>query len=378
MPKRQSERVGILGGGQLARMMGEAAIRLGVQIRIYQARDEGPCSAFADVHTGAFDDEDAMAAFLQDCDVVTLDNEWVPLQTVTRRLPPTARLWPSAETMALIRDKIRQKEHAEQMGLPVGPYAACASKDEVLASARRFGFPVLLKRPIQSYDGYGNRTARHAAEALQAYDALADQGVVLVEQFVPFAQELAVIVARRPSGATVSYPVARTSQVDHRCVTVEVPAAVSPEISVAAAALAQRAVVAFDCVGVVGVELFHLRDGRLLLNELAPRPHNTGHYTLDACLTSQFENHLRAILDLPLGDPSLLCPVAVMANVLGQRSGTSSSASLPVALAVPGASLHMYGKYDVRPGRKMGHVTAVGADLGETRARAMAAAEALE
>jgi 5-(carboxyamino)imidazole ribonucleotide synthase len=203
-------------------------------------------------------------------------------------------------------------------------------------------------------------------------------GRVLVEAFVPFVRELAVMVARRPGGQDAAYPVATTVQREHRCAAVEVPADIAPAVAEQATALARRAAATYGCVGVVGVELFELPDGRLLLNEIAPRPHNTGHYTIEACVTSQFENHLRAVLDWPLGDTSLVRPAAVMVNVLGRRTGEASAATLPTALALPGVAVHVYGKREVRPGRKMGHVTVLDESVDAARARAERAAALLE
>lgn len=370
--------IGVLGGGQLARMLAAAALRLGIGVRIYQDADTGAAAGAVEVVTGAWDDETKLRRFLAECDVVTLDNEWVPLDSVAALLEPNTSLFPSAQTMALVSNKIRQKDHARTRGLPVGPYRPCYAPEDLEAAADEFGFPLVVKRPEHSYDGYGNRTARDRTELAEAFEQLGTECGVLVEKWVPFERELAVIVARRPGGQSVAYPVAKTVQRDHRCEAVEVPAPVTDDVRARATELAKAVADAYDCVGVVGVELFELADGTLFLNELAPRPHNTGHYTIDACTTSQFENHLRAVLDFPLGDPSLLRPAAVMVNVLGTRRGESSPASLPAALAVQGAAIHIYDKREVRPGRKMGHVTTMAAEVADAKARAYEAARLLE
>jgi 5-(carboxyamino)imidazole ribonucleotide synthase len=370
--------VGILGGGQLARMLGTAARELGLPTRYYQTDDTGPIAGDAEVFTGAWDDELRLQKFLEGCDVVTLDNEWVELDTIVRLMPEHTRLWPSPETMALVSDKVRQKEHAEARGLPIGPFRVCRDESDLREAAQSFGFPVVVKRPRHSYDGYGNRTANDWDELRAAHEALADDGRVLVEKWVDFVRELAVMVARRPGGAHAIYPVAATLQREHRCEAVEVPAPVSETVTRRAADIARQAAEAYGCVGVVGVELFELADGRILVNEIAPRPHNTGHYTIDACVTSQFENHLRAVLDLPLGDPSLVRPAAAMVNVLGHREGPTSAHTLADALAVPGVRVHVYGKRAIRPGRKVGHVTALGASTSEALTRAYEAAGKLE
>lgn len=374
--------VGVLGGGQLGRMLGLAALRLGLQVRFYRDEPCGPTDGVAEGFVGAYDDVEALRRFAAGCAVITLENEWLDLRTLVEVLPPHVPLWPSVQTMRWVGDKITQKHHAVEHGLPVGPFRACASWDELLAAARELGQPLVVKRPRHSYDGYGNTTARNDDELRAAYERLGlgsgGDGRVLVEAWVPFVRELAVMVARRPSGEDVAYPVATTVQRDHRCAAVEVPARIDPAVAREATALARSAAAAYGCVGVVGVEMFELADGRLLLNEIAPRPHNTGHYTIEACTTSQFENHLRAVLDWPLGSTSLLRPAAVMVNVLGHRKGEVSARALPAALGLHDVAVHVYGKRMVRPGRKMGHVTALGDSTEQARDRAERAAALLE
>lgn len=373
--------VGVLGGGQLGRMLGLAALRLGLHVRFYREPNSGsgPTDGVAEALTGTLDDVPALRRFVAGCAVITLENEWLPLDTLVGLLPPEVPLWPSPGTMDLVRDKIVQKQHAVDHDLPVGPYRACASEDELADAARALGYPLVVKRPRHSYDGYGNAIAREEGELRAAYARLGGEtGRVLVEAHVDFVRELAVMVARRPGGEDVAYPVVTTIAREHRCAAVEAPAAVTPAVAQAATELSRRAAAAYGCVGVVGVEMFERPDGRLLLNEIAPRPHNTGHYTIEACVTSQFENHLRAVLDWPLGDASLVRPAAVMVNVLGRRHGEASAAALPAALAERDVAVHVYGKRRVRPGRKMGHVTALGETLEDARARAHRVADQLE
>ncbi|MEM9453232.1 MAG: 5-(carboxyamino)imidazole ribonucleotide synthase [Myxococcota bacterium] len=373
--------VGVLGGGQLGRMLGLAALRLGLHVRFYRQPQSGsgPTDGVAEAMTGAMDDVDALRRFVAGCTVITLENEWVPLDTLVELLPADVPLWPAPPTMERVRDKIVQKQHAVDHDLPVGAYRACTNEHELLEAVQALGYPVVLKRPRHSYDGYGNATARDEDELRVAYERLrGSTGRVLVEAYVDFVRELAVMVARRPGGEDVAYPVVTTIQREHRCAAVEVPAAVTPAVAQAATELARRAAEVYGCVGVVGVEMFECPDGRLLLNEIAPRPHNTGHYTIEACVTSQFENHLRAVLDWPLGDASLVRPAAVMVNVLGLRYGAASAAALPAALAGRDVAVHVYGKRRVRPGRKMGHVTALGETLDDARARAHRVADQLE
>jgi len=366
--------VGILGGGQLGRMLALAAARLGVGARFYSPRETGSCAGLGERFIGAWDDRTRLREFLSGCDVVTLENEWVELETIEELLPEGVALLPSRDTLSKISNKAIQKRHAALHDIAIGPFRECRSLDEVGDAADGFGFPVVLKQPVHGYDGYGTAIAQDRGCLRPLYERLAQGGVVLVEAWVPYIRELSVILVRGLDGAEVVYPVALTRQHEHRCEAVEVPAPISDDIAGRARALARATARAFDTVGVVAVEIFELATGDLLLNEVSPRPHNSGHYSIEACVTSQFENHLRAIMGWPLGETSLLRPAAVMVNVLGGRRGAVSTKNLGRALDVPGAFVHIYGKRDVRPQRKMGHVTAVGDDLAEVRQRAHEAA----
>ena len=381
---RHSPVVGVLGAGQLGRMLGLAAMRLGVEVRFASPTDSGPTRGIGTTYLAAAEHREQLRLFVRDCDVITIENEWAPCAAVARLAAEAAAeqgreifLRPGPDGVADIADKLLQKQRLEAHDLPLGPYRACASLDEAKAAAAEFGFPVVLKRRRGAYDGYGNRTANDEQELEQGWEQLRAADGLLVESFVPFVRELAVLVARRPSGESVVYPVAHTEQSDHICAAVVVPAPVSDEVAKAAQELSRSAVAAFDHVGICAVELFELADGTLWVNELAPRPHNSGHYTIEACSSSQFDNHLRAILDLPLGDPSLRVPAAVMVNLLGPKTASSPSPDISGALALPGVSVHLYGKREPRPGRKLGHITVTGEDIDELRARAEQAADAL-
>ena len=371
--------IGILGGGQLGKMMAAEAVRLGVDARLLSPKEAGPMQSYAGAQVGEWTDPDVLRPFTADCDVVTVESEWAPADAAAEVLPDDTALWPSTKTLSLIKDKGVQKQHLADAGCPVPAFACCETLDETLDAAEEFGYPVVLKQYRGAYDGYGNATAASEDELREAWPDLATEDGAMVEAFADFARELAVQVARRPGGNQVVYPVAYTEQRDHRCHAVEVPADVDDEIANKARRIAQNSVDAVEGVGLIAVELFEMPDGRVLVNELAPRPHNTGHYSIEGAATSQFENHVRAVLDWPLGDPSLRTPVAVMVNVLGRREGTPpQTTGLPRALDTEGVTPHIYGKPDVRPGRKMGHVTALGADRADTRKRAEMAASAIE
>lgn len=368
--------VGILGGGQLGKMMAAAAVRMGVTVHLLSPKDAGPMQAYANTFVADWEDPDVLRDFAAPCDVITVESEWAPAAEMAKVLPEGTALWPRPETVNLISHKGTQKTRLDDAGLPQPPFVCCETLDEALEAAEDLGYPVLVKMYRGSYDGYGNATVRDADELRTAWDDLADDDGALIEAFADFERELAVQVARRPDGEQVVYPVAYTEQRNHRCHAVVVPAEIEPDIAEEAQRIAQAAVDAVDGVGLTAVELFEMPDGRVLINELAPRPHNTGHYSIEGCHTSQFENHVRAILDWPLGSTDLRAPVAVMVNVLGRRDGTPPRlAGFTDALAVDGASIHIYGKPDVRPARKMGHVTATGTDPEDVRRRAEEAAK---
>ncbi|QXD14700.1 5-(carboxyamino)imidazole ribonucleotide synthase [Rhodocaloribacter litoris] len=366
--------LGILGDGQLGRMTALAALRMGLRVRCLAPKPSGPMDGLGEVIYDDWTDPDVLRAFAAACTVVTVESEWAPAEHLSPVLPEGVALWPDPATLHLIRDKGIQKTTLAEQGLPVPDFALCATLDEARAAAARFSYPVVLKRRRGSYDGYGNATAHDDAGLAAAWDRLAEADGLLVERHLAFVRELSVLVARRPDGEHVVYPVALTEQKDHRCHAVVVPAGIATEVEAEARRIALRAVEAVRGVGLTAVELFELPEGRILINELAPRPHNTGHYSIEACHTSQFENHVRAVLGWPLGDPSLRVPCAVMVNVLGTRSGPPCTEGLTEALAIGDVAVHIYGKREVRPRRKMGHVTATGSSPVETRARAERAA----
>ncbi len=373
-------RVGILGGGQLARMTVVAAIGLGIDVAIFERDAASPAGRLTDAETvGPWEDAALRARFTAGCDVITLESEFVDPALLADIAATGTPVRPGAAILALVGDKLRQKETFAAADLPLPPFRAVASQDEALRAAKEWGWPIVLKARRLSYDGYGNATVRGPEKLAAAWERLGTPGRALyAEAWVPFRRELAVMVARSAGGAIVTYPVVETVQAAEAqiCRLVRAPAPVAASVAAQATAIARRAVETVEGVGVVGVELFEHEDGTILLNEIAPRPHNSGHYTIEGCVTSQFENHLRAILDLPLGVTDLVAPAAVMVNILGERDAPieATPRGLPEALAVPGAHVHLYGKRRSRPGRKMGHVTALGPDIAAAEAIAARAA----
>lgn len=371
--------IGILGGGQLGKMMAAEAVRMGIETRLLSPKDAGPMQPYAGAQVGEWTDPDVLGPFVSDCDVVTVESEWAPAEEAANVLPDDTALWPSSKTLSLIKDKGVQKQHLADAGCPMPDFERCETVEDALDAAEAFGYPVVLKQYRGAYDGYGNATVDAPDDLRAAWPDLAAEDGLMVETFANFTRELAVQVARRPGGEQVVYPVAYTEQRDHRCHAVEVPAEIDDAVAEDARDVARKAVDVVEGVGLIAVELFEMPDGRVLINELAPRPHNTGHYSIEGSQTSQFENHVRAILDWPLGSTDLRAPVAVMVNVLGRREGSPPRVEgLQKALAVDDVSPHVYGKPEVRPGRKMGHVTALGTDRASARKRAEMAASAID
>ena len=342
--------IGMLGGGQLGRMTALAAARLGYRTHVFAPDTDGPCAQVTNRATySSFADEAALARFAETVDVVTLEFENVPHQAVAflaARVP--AR--PGPEVLAICQDRLAEKAFCRRLGLATAPYAPVRDEAGLAAAVAEIGVPAVLKAAREGYDGKGQAMITSPGEAVQAWQAIGAVPAVL-EGFVDLAMELSVIVARAPGGAMICYPAVENRHRHHILAETLVPAGVAPALTAAAESMAGRLAEAIGLEGLLAVELFLTRDGRLLVNEMAPRPHNSGHWTLDACATSQFEQVVRAVCGLPLGSVDRLAD-AVMTNLLGDDAAT-----WPALLAEPGARLHLYGKAAARPGRKMGHVT---------------------
>ncbi|MFI7435576.1 5-(carboxyamino)imidazole ribonucleotide synthase [Micromonospora haikouensis] len=369
--------VGMVGGGQLARMTHQAAIALGQSLRVLaQAPDDGAALVAADVQYGDHTDLAALRTFAKGCDVVTFDHEHVPTEHIRALAAEGVKLFPSADALLHAQDKQVMRERLGELGAPNPAWRPVADPADLVAFGDAQGWPVVLKAARGGYDGRGVWLVDDAAQAAELATTLLAGGTrLIVEERVALRRELAVQVARSPFGQVAAYPVVETVQVGGICVEVLAPAPGLPEeLAVAAQQLAIDLATALGVVGLLAVELFETPAG-LVVNELAMRPHNSGHWTIEGARTSQFEQHLRAVLDYPMGDTSLAAPVVVMANVLGgQPGGISIDERLHHLFAAePGAKVHLYGK-QVRPGRKIGHVTVLGDDLADVRARAARAA----
>jgi 5-(carboxyamino)imidazole ribonucleotide synthase len=369
--------LGIIGGGQLAKMLAQSATQFGCDIVILERNHHSPAANLAsETLIGDWDNPESLLSLGAMVDVVTLENEFVDADSLAALERFDHHLWPTSATVRVVQDKLFQKRALADAGLPVPQFAPAPDKASIIAAGERFGWPLLLKKRRNGYDGKGNFTLRSAADIDQAWTQLSgDTNQLYVEEFCPFTLELAMMITRSRNGETACYPVVETVQRDHICHLVKVPASVPAETAARAADIARKAVETVGCVGTMGVELFLTKDGNILINELAPRVHNSGHYTIEACVCSQFENHIRAVLGWPLGSPALRAPAAVMVNLLGAAKGTGVPHGLSEALAIPGAHPHIYGKSLSAPGRKMGHVTALGQTMDEALATAQRAAK---
>jgi 5-(carboxyamino)imidazole ribonucleotide synthase len=365
--------VGILGGGQLGRMFAIAARRMGYRVHALDPTSDCPAGQVADVEVvAAYDDLDAARRFAAGVDVVTFEFENIPAQTL-RVIAESRPVHPAPEVLHICRHRRREKDFLSSHGFPVAPYRAVDSAAALASALAELRTPAILKTADFGYDGKGQvRIDRWD----QCTDAWAQMGRPLgvLEAFVPFTQEISVIVARTDRGECASFGPVENVHARHILDVTTAPARLHPAVERDALALAHAISEALGVIGLLTVEMFVVGE-RVLVNELAPRPHNSGHYSVDACLTSQFEQQLRAVCGLPLGDVRLLRPAA-MANLLGEIWAVGEP-SWPAALAFPDVKLHLYGKHEPRPGRKMGHLTALADTPEEARSRVLAARAAL-
>jgi len=352
--------LGVLGGGQLGRMFTIAARSMGYRVWVLDPDPHSPAGAMADRHIEAgYRDQPALTEMGANCAAVTTEFENVPAETL-EFLEARVPVRPGSAAVAIARDRIREKTFIREQGLATARFFAIQQRDELEQACAQLGMPALLKTAQLGYDGKGQVPVNSLGAARQGFAQLKETPCVL-EQRVELALELSVILARSATGETAAYPVGENVHVNGILDTTFVPARVPPAIAKQATGMAQALADAMDYCGVLAVEFFLTRGGELLINEMAPRPHNSGHYTVDACLTSQFEQQVRSLCGLPPGATTLLSPV-VMVNILGDlwEPGTPPWEQL---LGHPQAKLHLYGKRHARPGRKMGHYNCLSADL---------------
>lgn len=360
----------MLGGGQLGRMLSHAAARLGYHLHVFEPEPHPPADEVsARTFTARYQDAEQLAAFARSCAVVTYEFENVPVEPLwaIEKLVPLRPHWAVLETC---QNRLREKNWLRRHGFPHVPFVEVEIGDDLAAAARRIGLPCVIKTADFGYDGKGQHKVTHEDDLGPAVAAFARQRAI-VEKFIDFKCELSVVVARTAAGDVRTFPVAENIHTKHILDFSIVPARITDVVRLEAELLARNIAERFELVGLMAVELFLTDRHELLVNELAPRTHNSGHWTLDACRTTQFEQQVRAIADLPLGDTSLSAGAAVMVNILGDAwtwrdGGVAGEPDWAGLLAHPQAKLHLYGKREPRIGRKMGHFTVVGAETEAT------------
>ncbi|KAJ3310333.1 phosphoribosylaminoimidazole carboxylase ade2 [Boothiomyces sp. JEL0838] len=374
-----SKKIGILGGGQLGRMMNEAAARLNIQTIILD-QENAPAKQISNQKhiNGSFADPESIKLLAKESDVLTVEIEHVDTKTLQSVVESGVPVHPDPTTIRTIQDKYQQKQFllAKDPSIPISPFRELTGdlEQDLKKAGQEYGYPLMLKSKTLAYDGRGNKVVKSEAEVAEAIKALgggpANNGPGLyVEKFVKFVKELAVMVAKSSDGTIASYPCVETVQKDNICHLVIAPAQIDGLVREKAQVIAESIAKAFSGVGIYGVELFMLEDGDLTFNEIAPRPHNSGHYTIEACHTSQFEQHLRCVAGLPLASTAMKVPASIMINIIGKGDGDEGLKETlepcKNSLSIPGATVHLYGKSGCKKGRKMGHITLVGESMSE-------------
>ena len=365
-------RIGIVGGGQLARMLAYDAKKMGFVVTVLDPVPNAPGGQVADEQIVAeLDSHKALRELSQKSDYMTIEWELADAELLDHFSAKGIPVNPSAGTLAIIKDKLVQHQFLKKNMLPVADFSEVRSREDVVRAGRKFGYPLLLKARHGAYDGRGNALV-DSEENIDAAMGKLKGRKLYVEKFVPFEKELSVMVARGMDGEIATYPVVENIHKNNILQVTIAPA----RISKAARQRARRAAIMtmehLKGAGVFGIEMFLTKGNEVLINEIAPRVHNSGHYTIEACVTSQFEQHIRAVTGLPLGSVEMLTP-AVMVNILGRRNGAAEVKGLEEALGIPGVTVHIYGKAETRPERKMGHITAIGRTTDEALKKAVLA-----
>ena len=368
-------RIGIVGGGQLGKMMALPAKSMGFTVTVVDPTPESPAGQCVDAEiTGGYSDAKATRELAKVSDFITVEIEHINTDTLAQLEKEGVPVNPSPKTIEIIKNKFAQKEFLTKAGVPVAPYMAVDNKSDILAAAKKFAYPFFLKARFDAYDGRGNALIKNETDIDKTLEKFGDRKLY-VEQFVPFEKELAVMIARGCNNEIVPYPVVETIHKNNILHITIAPARVDKKIVDKARNFAVKTMKHLHGAGVFGIEMFLTKDHKVLINEIAPRVHNSGHFTIEACATSQFEQHIRAITGLPLGKPDMVVPAAVMINILGERLGPVDVQGMDKVLAIPGAYVHIYGKKETKPERKMGHITLIGDKIEDVLANAIKARE---
>ncbi|MFP4372288.1 MAG: 5-(carboxyamino)imidazole ribonucleotide synthase [Halanaerobium sp.] len=374
------QKIGIIGGGQLGKMMILEAKKMGFYVTILDPTKKCPAHSIADQHIVAdFDDREAIRKLAQKSDLITYEFEHIGVEPLKELEAEGYKIYPTARSLEVIQNKYHQKNVLKEDQIAVPNFKKVSSLEDIKEAAEEFGYPLMLKSCTGGYDGKGNALIDSQSEVESAFQELGlGKSTLMVEKYIPFKKEISIIAARGLTGEMKVYPVGENDHQDNILYETKVPAQISAELQVEAEEFAKEVLKVFEGIGIFCVEMFVTEDNQLLVNEIAPRPHNSGHYTIEGCVTSQFEQHIRAITALPLGDTTLVRP-AVMRNILGSgQEGKAEIVGLDPALAVEGVKVHIYQKTISRPGRKMGHLTVTANNLEAAAERALEASQLIE
>lgn len=360
-------KIGILGGGQLARMLIESSYKFGFDFKILANEEDSPAGMITRYfQKGDFNNEADLIEFSKDCDVITLENEFIDYKKIEALEKLNKKVYPCSKIIKLIQDKLFQKDTLLKAGIPVADFIKVENKDDIIKFAKEHSYPVILKSRTMGYDGKGNYKIDSESDIEKGITTLKARGELMCEKFINFDKEIAVQAARNHKGEIEIFPVVETIQKNHICHIVRASKNLFDEKIVnEVSEITRKILEQLNYTGVIGIEMFLTADNEILVNELAPRVHNSGHYSIEGCYTSQFENHIRAILDLPLGSTDMTAGSAVMINILGEKEGEPDMEDLNGILRHEKTYIHNYRKKKSLPGRKMGHVTVLHNNLTE-------------
>ncbi len=360
-------KIGILGGGQLAKMMIQSAIKYDFKFVIFSLEKFSPSREIATQIVGDWNNKSHLKIFAKMCDIITLENEFIDYRLIHYLEKQGKKCYPRSRTVRMIQDKLIQKQTLKNLRIPVADFVEINSIEDIYSAAKKFRYPFILKSRTMGYDGKGNIKISSEDDIKRAYNKLIKRGKLLAEKNINFKKEIAVQAVRNLSGEIKIYPIVDTIQKDQICHIVMAEKKLNKGLTDTVKKLATKILKQLNYVGVIGIEMFLVRGNKVLINELAPRVHNTGHYTIEGCKCSQFENHIRAIVNLPLGSTEMINGAAVMINILGERNAPSHLRGIGRLLNHKNAYLHIYGKQETHKGRKMGHITVLGDRLGQTK-----------
>lgn len=370
------KRIGIVGGGQLGRMLAQSAQKLGFYVTVLDPTPNSPAGQVADNQIiGSFKDKEKILELAKVSDFITFEIESANAEALEELVSQGVPVYPSPHTLKIIKDKFAQKVFLQQHDILVADFALIETPEDCIKQGEVFGYPFLLKARFDAYDGRGNYVISTLDDIPVAFEKLSSSSLY-AEKFVPFEKELAVVSAQGSDGSQISFPVVETIHKNNICHIVRSPAPVSTEIQEQAKHVAGKVLEALSAVGVFAVEMFLSKTGEIIVNEIAPRVHNSGHHTIEAFDVSQFEAHIRAITGLPLSNPEAQSPHAVMINILGERTGEVSFSGFEKK--DDGVFVHVYGKMETKPERKMGHITVLGKTLEEAEERAIHTRKSIE